>query len=201
MVDRVRRAGCTSVSDVMGEPVPARYNYFPFRRAPEPEVDAETLAEYAYEVMDLVPPTLDWNPRITARDGATLVNLPTWLWTEDADAVRTRTVVARAGSVRVEVTATTGGLSVTSPAGSVTCSPEAAATSYAAGRDQDRACTLAFNQSSFGYPSGFPVDASTNWTASWTSSTGESGTLAPQQVSRQTLIPVAQSQALVTGIG
>ena len=65
----------------------------------------EDLAAYAYEVMDLEQPTLEWNPRLASGNDATLVNLPTWLWTADPAAVEEREVTAEAAGISVTVTA------------------------------------------------------------------------------------------------
>ena len=44
---------------------------------PPPAVDPKDLAAYAYEVMDLKKPALEWNPHLASNHDATLVNLPT----------------------------------------------------------------------------------------------------------------------------
>lgn len=70
---------------------------------------------------------------------------------------------------------------------------------YEPGRDEE-ACTIAFSRASYGYPSGFPLEARTDWEAAWTSSVGREGTLGLRTVSQTTDVPVAQSQALVIGV-
>ncbi|MCM0621279.1 hypothetical protein [Nocardioides bruguierae] len=182
-----------------GGRVPVSYAVFPQGQEPEPVVDPEQLAAYAYRVMRLVEPALDWNPRARSVGGATLVNLPTWLWTSDSDAVAEREVIASAARVSATVRAETDGVLVTSPAGTVRCDAREAATSYSPSTDEADACTLAFTRASWGYADGFPVEASTVWDARWTSSTGESGTLEQRTQGAVTDIPVAESQTVVTG--
>ena len=111
-----------------------------------------------------------------------------------------RSVTATAGAVSATVTATTGGLSITSPAGTVQCSPDQAVTSYGPGISEAAACTITFTRASRGYPDGFPLAASTEWEASWTASTGDSGDLDGRDVSETTYVPVVESQSLVNSV-
>jgi len=206
-------AGCTTTNrfaDGGGVyQMPVQYQWFPTGQQPEPSYDPRAMAEYAYDVMDLVEPELGWNPKIGERGNAALVNLPTWLWVEDEQAVLgegpnaqpgEKTVRATAGPVEVVVTARTKGLRIVSPAGSRDCSVDEARTRYQRGRDEADACTLAFTRGSYGYPKGFPVDASLVWDAAWTSNVGEADTLPSRTVGETTFIRVAQSQALVTEV-
>lgn len=198
--EALKESGCTQTNNFMDYPVPVTLNFFPTGEPPAPVVDARVLAEYAYEVMDLVSPELNWNPRLAAHNEAAMINLPTWLWVDQQAAVQTREVTATAGPVSVTVTATTDGLSVTSPAGTTQCSTDEAATAYASGVSENSACTLTFGRPSTGYDQGFPVDATTVWEASWTSNTGEGDDLQGRTVNETTYIPVAHSQALVTNV-
>lgn len=199
---KLRAAGCGSgvENGPFGLQVLVTLDFFPTGDPPAPVVDPKTLADYAYRVMDLVKPTLDWNPQVAKLDDATITNFPTWLWTHDQAAVHDRTVTATAGNVSVTVTASTDGLSVTSPAGTTECSADQAATAYARSESQGSACSLTFNRASYGYPKGFPVEASTVWDASWTSNTGEGGDLDAKTVGATTYIPVADVQTVDTGV-
>lgn len=181
-------------------PVLVSLDWFVTGNQPEPVVDPEILAEYAYEVMDLVDPTLDWNPKIGEVGNASLVNLPTWLWVDDEASVGVRTVTASVGAVSATVTARTDGVSITSPAGTAECSADQARTAYSAGASEASACTLTFDRASWGYGGGFPVEASTTWQATWTSSTGEGGQLDARSAGETTYVPVAESQSLVTAV-
>jgi len=177
------------------------YAAFEPGQVPEPVVDPEILAQYAYEVMDLVEPTLQWNPQLDDLGQASLVNLDTWFWVDDPEAVGERSVTATAGAVSATVTATTGGVSITSPAGTTQCSPEEARTSYRPGVATSSACTLTFSRASHGYPRGFPMAASTDWEATWTSNTGEGGDLDGRTAAQTTYVPVAESQSVVESTG
>lgn len=194
--------GCTVANERLyeGQQVAISLQWFPFRQPPEPRIDAETLAEYAYDVMNLQEPTLDWNPRIGSRGNAALLNLPTWVWVDESGAVGDKEVVATAGDVTVRVTAQANGLSVSSPAGAAQCSTEQARRSYGPDVPASSACLLDFTRASYGFDEGFPVRATAAWRAEWTSNVGESGTLPGRTVGAVTSIPVVGSQALVTGV-
>ena len=94
--------------------------------------------------MDLKKPTLEWNPHLASNNDATLVNLPTWLWTQDPAAVEERQVTAEAAGISVTVTAQPDGMTVSSPVGGTECSAEQARTAYAAGVDESQACVFTF---------------------------------------------------------
>ncbi|GGD24109.1 hypothetical protein GCM10007231_24050 [Nocardioides daphniae] len=197
-------AGCTDWAvqgGAMVGDVPIMYNYFPFQTPRPPVVDVRVLAEYAYEVMNLVSPELDWNPKIAGRNNAALINLPTWMWVRDAEAVDTREVTASVGTVSVTVTAEPGTMLVRSEAGSASCDASQATTSYRAGRDESSACTVSFSKESYGVEGGFAVVAEVPWTASWRSG-AEGGALGPRPrwVRETTSVPVSGSQALVTQV-
>lgn len=183
-----------------GLPVLQSIDWFPQGQAPEPVVDPEILAQYAYEVMDLVDPALDWNPKIGEVGNASLVNLPTWLWVDDEASVGERSVTASAGTVSATVTARTDGVTITSPAGTTECSAAQARTAYSPSASEASACTLTFDRASWGYGGGFPVEAATTWQAEWTSSTGEGGQLDARSAGETTYVPVAESQSLVTAV-
>lgn len=193
--------GCGSGTQPGREgPILVTIDWFPTGQQPEPVVDPEILAQYAYEVMDLVSPTLDWNPKIGEVANASLVNLPTWMWVDDLEAVGERSVTASAGPVSATVTANTDGLSVTSPAGTTQCDASQARQAYAGDVAESAGCVLSFGRASWGYPAGFPVAASAVWQATWTSNQGEGGELESKTSGATTYIPVAESHALVTAV-
>lgn len=192
-------AGLRSVAD--GLPYLTLHKPMPYQQEPPPRVDPETLAEYAADVLDLVEPSLEWNPRIDSLDGAALLNLPTWVWVEDPDALRVRSATASALGVSATVTARpTGKLSVSSPAGGTTCTRAQGRQAYAPGVDPADACTFEFDRASYGHPDGFPVRTSAGWEVTWTSSTGASGVLPDRNLNAVTNIHVAGSQALVSEV-
>lgn len=199
----------TTVANACGAPtrrgpyglVPVAWQAFPTGNPPPPAVAPEDLAAYAYEVMDLVRPGLEWNPNLSANNDATLVNLPTWLWTTDPEAVEEREVTAEAAGISVTVTAQPDGMTVTSPVGGTECSAEQARTAYAAGVDEASACVITFARGSFAYGAGFPVQSTTGWQASWTSNVGEGDDLEPKTREATTTIPVIEVQSRVDAVG
>jgi hypothetical protein len=176
--------------------------FFPTGAPPDPQVAPADLAQVAHDQMDIPEPQVDRNPTITALDAATLVGLPTWFWVTDPTSVGgtagTRTIRAAVGPVWAEVVARTDGLHLSSPAGGASCGPHTALTQYDGGVDESAACTVSFSAASVGYPRGYPVDASTAWTAAWTGSGNTSGDLAPLQRGTIVDVPVAESQTVVT---
>jgi hypothetical protein len=195
------------VDPVTGNPVGwVVYQYAPFgvgRPIPAPLVSPAELARVAHDIMVIPAPVTDRNPKIKAPGAPTLVGLPTWFWVVDpasvGGATGARHIRAELGNVWAEVTATTGGLRISSPAGSTTCGPAKALTRYADGTPQSRACTVAFLKASVGQPGGYRVAASTDWQATWVGSGGTGGAdLDPLQRNATTLVPVAEVQNVVT---
>ena len=184
-------------------PLPLLVNFFPAGAPPAPQVDPEDLARIARDNMVIDNPIVDRNPKVTAVDQATLVGLPTWFWVTNpasvGGATGTRTIRAEVGPVWAEVVATTGGLTITSPAGGRSCAPTVASTAYSPGASDAAGCTIAFSRASVGYAGGYPVDASTAWTATWTGSGGAGGQLDGLARTTTVNVPVAESQALVQG--
>ena len=201
---QVRAVGKSCGAPVVDGPYGAMtvgWQAFPTGQQPPPAVSPEDLAAYAYEVMDLKRPTLEWNPHLASAGDATLVNLPTWLWTRDPAAVEERQVTAEAAGVSVTVTAKPNGMTVTSPVGGTECSAEQARTAYAPGVDEASACVFTFPRASVRYDEGFPVDATTAWQAAWTSNVGPGGDLEPKTMSAVTNIPVIEVQSRVNEVG
>ncbi|QCX28290.1 hypothetical protein [Nocardioides jishulii] len=196
--------GCTEAApNTPGFPtIPIAYRYRPVNEVPAPLVDMEALARHAYVALDLVLPTLDWNPRMTGNDDATLVNFPTWVWVEQPAALQERTVRARVRGTDlwVEVSATTDSLEVASPAGGARCTADRGRYLWSAGRDEKNACVVRFHRESHGLRDGFDLRASTTWRATWTASTGEGGTFDPRTITAQDTIRVVSTQSIVTGV-
>lgn len=179
--------------------------FFTTGAAPPPMVAPADLAKIAYDNMVIDTPVVQRNPKasVDGAAGATLVLLPTWFWVTNPDSVGgrtggTRTIRAEVGNAWAEVVAKTGGLDLASPGGGTSCSPTQALVAYGPGVGSSP-CTVSFAKASVGYGAGYPVTASTSWSATWTGSGGTGGTLDP--LSRQTTfsVPVAESQALVNG--
>jgi len=194
-------AACNSpVVDGPYGPMTTGWQAFPTGQQPPPAVSPEDLAAYAYEVMDLKRPGLEWNPHLASAGDATLVNLPTWLWTRDPAAVEERQVTAEAAGVSVTVTAQPNGMTITSPVGGTECTAEQARTAYAPGVDEASACVFTFPMASIRYEGGFPVESTTGWQATWTSNTGPGGDLEPKTMSAVTDIPVIEVQSRVSDV-
>ena len=139
-------------------------------------------------------------PLLASNDDATLVNLPTWLWTRDPAAVEQRQVTAEAAGVSATVIAEPDGMTVSSPVGGTECSAEQARTAYAPGVDEARACVFTFDRGSFAFAGGFPVESVTGWQASWTSNIGGGGDLEPKTMAATTDIPVIEVQSRVDSV-
>jgi hypothetical protein len=211
--EQLKAAGCNDPSGPFNGLFIGRF-LRPFEpgNPPDPLPDPEEMADVALENIDLQAPALMWNPKVNSLGGGTLVNLPTWFWvTNPGPAVgndngeRSVTATAAAGGqqVSVTVTAKASKLQIASPGGAATCSVDQARTAYAKGTPENSACTLAFKRSSNRYESGFPVQATVAWTASWTG-TGPGVPAGEQQLdgvvmSSMTNVPVRESQAIVKG--
>lgn len=198
------------VPEYYGGEVAVVYAPFAAGEPPAPEIDPETLAIEARELMVIDEPEVDRNPKITTGPvNATFVNIPTWFWVTDPEMVGgaegTRTIRAEVvgSDVWAEVTAETGGLSVAYPGGSQMCPPEVALREWQPGAQDTSGCTVSFSRASVAYPDGYPVTASTQWSATWEgqTSSGESvgGDLDPLQRSTTVNVPVAEIQSVVGG--
>ena len=174
-------AGTPQVYDPGGCPVPVTHRFFA-GATPQPLVDPEDLAQVARDYMAIPDPVVERNPKLPATGGGTQDSLLTWFWVTNPDAVGaatggTRTIRAQVGPVWAEVVARTSGLSINSPAGGTSCSPDRAVRVYAPGADDSTGCTVAFDAASVRYADGYPVDLSTSWSATWTGSGGTGGAL------------------------
>lgn len=194
--------GCTpQLNEYNGSSVAVSMHYYPVGQEPQPVIDPEDLARYALAVLDIEEPSLSWNPRIAGRNDATLVNLPTWVWVDEENAMRRLEVTARVGDLSVTVEARPDGLSVTSPGGGTNCTAKQARRAWSPSASEDDGCIVRFDRSSTGYPNGFPVVASTVWNATYTvNGSGDPISLPSLTSGETTMIPVAQSQALVTEV-
>ena len=214
------RATCVDINDtpnfyigVEGEnPVvdPAGTSFVPYRtfpggaEPPPPRVDVESLAELAWAEMILPEPTWHRNPSVGGEGGPTLVRLPTWFWVDDQDALGgpdgTQSITATVGNVSATVTATAGRFQLSSPGGGKSCGREQALTKYTAGAAPDSpACTIQFARASVAYPDGYPVQARTQWSATW-EGTGEPGGRLPGRTiaAPPANVRVAEVQNVVT---
>lgn len=160
---------------------------------PAPEIDPSVLAAAAWQSVTVPPPATDHNPRLTG-SGATVVGVDTWVWATTATP-RTLTVTATAATTTVTLTATSTGLSLQAPDSLVSCTgfgtpwtPDATTTD----------CSLTFTRSSAHLGGTTPLTVSTTYQATWTTTTGRTGTLPPHTTTTTTPLTVAEAQALGT---
>ncbi|QQO79171.1 hypothetical protein JJJ15_11530 [Actinomyces sp. HMT897] len=160
---------------------------------PAPEIDPSVLAAAAWQSVTVPPPATDHNPRLTG-SGATVVGVDTWVWATTATP-RTLTVTATAATTTVTLTATSTGLSLQAPDSVVSCTgfgtpwtPDATTTD----------CSLTFTRSSAHLGGTTPLTVSTTYQATWTTTTGRTGTLPPHTTTTTTPLTVAEAQALGT---
>ncbi|NED99686.1 hypothetical protein [Phytoactinopolyspora halotolerans] len=196
-------------TEYYGETLGITNHPFILGEQPEPGVDPEELAEEARDRMVIEEPEIERNPKGTGTlAGATLVNLPTWFWATNPeesiggpDGERTIRAEVVGGDVWAEVTARTDGLSIASPAGSTFCEPALAIVEWTPGADDSAGCTVEFSKASVQYAEGYPVAASTEWSATWEGvlENGEQvgGDLEPLAREITVDVPVAESQATV----
>lgn len=200
--EELAAAGCTTSRPWRdGSQVAVVWNYFRPGEEPPPQVNVRDLALYAYEALYLVPPELEWNPKIATRNGAALVNLPTWFWVRDPLALEEeREIRASVGAVWARVVARSREMQLESPLGTVSCTRDQGRFKYSTGRDESKACTKTFTRAAPGAAGRFPVRASAKWSARWTSSTGEGETLPIRTATVTTNVPVTSAQSLVTRV-
>jgi len=146
----------------------------------EPPPDPETLARRALAEITLRAPDLQIRPD---PNGAGLVGLPVWLWAEKGpETWGPISNDAEERGLRVDITASVTNLAFDLGDGSPRVNCPSGGTPYpkgATGPSPD--CGHVFTKSSKQQPGQkFSVTATTTWTVSWTSSSGESATLEPQ---------------------
>ncbi|NEE02792.1 hypothetical protein [Phytoactinopolyspora halotolerans] len=160
---------------------------------PVPPVPPEALVDVAFDHMQLPDPEISWNPKRSG-DGATLVNVETWVWMEG-------------GPVQVEVNAAAGGNTVLARAElrSMGFSAPSAEPIICEGTgtrwspDAESECILIFGRSSANRPGlTTPVTAESFWTVDWFANGEPQDPLDPQTTHAVVLIPVAETQTRVT---
>lgn len=162
-------------------------------------VSVSTLLEVAQDAFTIPEPEVQQSPEVTDEGGATLVNLDTWFWSDDA--LESYTITATAGPVSVTLTAENTGYTLTSPFGSEECTYEQFKTKWTPelNGNPDAGCTLAFDQASNG--DGHEVTVSSTWAVTWTA-TGINGTntLDPITPSSTITVPVVEQWGDVTDV-
>lgn len=161
---------------------------------PAPEVDGETLAQAAWDAVDIPTPSIGTNPAL-GDSGATVVGLDTWVWA-DGDTPATVTATATAGPVTATVTATASGLSLSAPDSTPHCS--GFGTPWQPGMAEGSSdCTIVFGRASAHRASQTtPLRTSATYDVSYTATDGSSGALDPVTVTSTTELPVTEIQTV-----
>jgi hypothetical protein len=161
---------------------------------PVPPVPPEILVQYAYRELDLPGPQIGWNPQRQG-DGATFVNLDTWVWLEESPVQLE--VNAQAGSNVARVEATIDSMTVSAPySDPVTCDGTGVPWSPVA----TGACAIVFGRSSAIHSGQVtPVTVDTHWAIEWFANGAPQGALEPQTTTAINPVPVAEVQTVVNG--
>ncbi|WP_460445532.1 hypothetical protein [Angustibacter aerolatus] len=193
-----RTADCTGLSVTVA--------FWPEGNPPPPLVDPRAIAEKALELMDIPAPIVDHNPDAADLDGGSLVGVDTWFWVRnklaaggDDGVLTVRAEVP--GGVYAEVAATSGGLDLQAGDELQHCDTAHSTYEWASGRDPRAGCTIRFDKASVGYANGYPVDASTTWTAQWrgTGQPNWEDIGDPNQIEGPAFdLPVAEVQSIAT---
>ncbi|NEA31537.1 hypothetical protein [Streptomyces sp. SID13031] len=193
--------GYTSLGGTfMGTRIGISYRAFLPGQVPEPLVAVDDLADVLWDEAQaqIVAPTLDYNPKVTDRNGASIVNLPTWFWVTNPDGSLadngTLTLNASVPNTPVNMTlvAKSGDVAITSAAGSNSCPVDQAKYGYGQGKSEANACTVIFDRSN----AGWPVTATVNWVANWTGQDAGGPQTGTATLTRSTtvVVPVAEIQ-------
>lgn len=159
---------------------------------PVPPIPPEILVQVAYDEMTLPDPQIGWNPRRDG-DGATVVNVPTWMWLEDGPVELEVHAAAGDNEARVDAVLSSMNFSA-SNAAPVSCDGHGVA--WTSGATSD--CALTFTRSSARLPGGVAgVLAESQWTIEWFANGEPRGPLDPQTTSATFELPVAEVQAIV----
>lgn len=165
-------------------------------------LDPAFLAEVAFEHMQLPTGTIRWNPSVEG-SGATVVNMDTFVWVENA-ATQVQ-VTASVPGVSSTVTARMSAMRVAADGATTTTCPDVG-TPYAPGMTTS-SCSVTFHRSTADRPvkagqqhPTTTLTATATWVATWTSSLDPT----PRPLESQTLtttaeVPVAEIQTIVTG--
>lgn len=165
----------------------------PGEPVPVPPIPPEVLVQVAYDEMTLPDPQIGWNPRRDG-DGATFVNVPTWMWLEDGPVTLEVHAEAGANEARVEATMSSMNFSA-ADAAPVTCDGHGVEWTTGAASD----CALTFTRSSAHLPGRVSsVLAESRWTIEWFANGEPRGPLDPQTTSATFTLPVAEVQTIVT---
>ena len=171
--------------------------------APPAAVDPAQLARQAFSTLTVPSPTTGRYPAGTLQDGQpfTVVNAYTWFWT-DPGSFRALTARADAGGVWAEVSVTPTALSFTPGDGAAAVSCPGPGVAWQPGDGvwaaSPAGCDYRYPQSSIHQPEGLVTATyGIQWSVTWTSSTGATGTLPDLTTTSNTTFVVAEVQSVV----
>ena len=165
------------------------------QQAPRPYISGARLAKIAWEAVKIPAPTVETNPKVGDR-GATLVGMDTWVWAT-GDTPTSVTATATAGDTTATITAGSSGLQLSAPDGKATCT--GFGIPWHSGMPEGSSpCTISFNRSSAHLGGTTPLTIQVAYSASYTATDGNSGTLPAITTTSTINLPVAEVQTLTT---
>ena len=165
------------------------------QQAPRPYISGTRLAKVAWEAVKIPAPTVETNPKVGDR-GATLVGMDTWVWAT-GNTPTSVTATATAGSTTATITAGSSGLQLSAPDGKASCTGFGVA--WHPGMPEGSSpCTISFNRSSAHLGGSTPLTIKVAYSASYTATDGNSGTLPAITTTSTINLPVAEVQTLTT---
>lgn len=163
--------------------------------APRTRASGGTAAAIAVEDLPLPNPDVATNPDA---GNDQLVGVPTWLWVKNWQPL---SVTAAVPGTTAELVATPRSMRYEMGDGEAPLVCPGAGTAYdssLSADDQSSDCTYTYERSSARQPGNtYTVTATVTWGLSWTSTTGQSGTLPDLERSSTFSLRVAEAQALV----
>ena len=165
------------------------------QQAPRPYISGTRLAKVAWEAVKIPAPTVETNPKVGTQ-GATLVGMDTWVWATGSTPTSV-TARATAGSTTATITAGSSGLQLSAPDGKASCIGFGIA--WHQGMPEGSSpCTISFNRSSAHLGGTTPLTIKVAYSASYTATDGNSGTLPAITTTSTVNLPVAEVQTLTT---
>ena len=165
------------------------------QQAPRPYISGARLAKVAWEAVKIPAPTVETNPKVGDR-GATLVGMDTWVWATGETPTSVK-ATASAGGTSVTVTASSSGLQLSAPDGRASCQGFGIAW-HSGMAEGSSPCTISFNRSSAHLGGSTPLTVKVAYSASYTATDGNSGTLPAITTTSTVDLPVAEVQSLTT---
>ena len=165
------------------------------QQAPKPYISGTRLAKVAWDAVKIPAPTVETNPKVGTQ-GATLVGMDTWVWAT-GNTPTSVTATATAGSTTATITAGSSGLQLSAPDGKASCTGFGIA--WHPGMPEGSSpCTISFNRSSAHLGGSTPLTIKVAYSASYTATDGNSGTLPAITTTSTINLPVAEVQTLTT---